>query len=467
MSTLQYPPKNNIKALEIPEIVDRIAKYLRSREFMTCIKVSKDWHQTFIAYLWEDLKFYDLQDNPPASSIVQHAHLIRNIVISGEVPPGVSTTHFPYLGSIQFLTSHFSQSKFSPILLTNNPTIENLTMRVATYIPEFWDTVSKLPNLREIFISDVFVQPETVEAFWDTLCHMEKVTFENIKFTSNLTFPSTVPSKLKDLTLRDISIAGQNQLDVMENYTHMEASQYNQLDLITRCTQLQSLEWSLRLIDNCRHYIGPFCKSLSQGTWPYLHKLKIGNFYSMREMDMEQILCSISRLTALAVDERVWGPTSFNAFVRHFDTLEVLSTQTDRTNFTSAMANTVLCSCPNLIELKSPSINGLDIINGVRINQQDHPDHKWICNQLRILYIKVNLDGCLDSELSIVRRMADLPNLTKLIIRFRSPSHRSQSFFNCHNRKEVVQSINLTIAQLSGVSNNKQGNTQDRVTLGG
>ncbi|KAF9438685.1 hypothetical protein BGZ76_005828 [Entomortierella beljakovae] len=135
----------------------------------------------------------------------------------------------------------------------------------------------------------------------------------------------------------------------------------------------------------------------------------------MDEYQLQQILKSVTRLTNFKYIAAPWGSESFNALSQHFETLVKLHLG-NNVSFTSVMVHTVMSSCPNLKELTSREIKGLDIVHDNRINKDTRPDQGWICTRLRILAISLDLDG-IDSQIPILERISSLTQLQKLNLR--------------------------------------------------
>ncbi|KAF9429359.1 hypothetical protein BGZ76_001408 [Entomortierella beljakovae] len=255
-------------------------------------------------------------------------------------------------------------------------------------IPEnlkFWELLSNQPNLKYINISFQQVPSNEVHAFWSTLCLLDAAKLDGLILSNNVMDHSTTPIKLKRLIL---GIVGNPLL-------HME--------VIEKFTGLESLYWSASWFQ-AKDLINRFINF----NWPNLHRIEL-DFVSFNNVELQQILSTTPRLTALSVDSAKWGFESFNALSCHFETLEKLGARHSK-SFTSMMVNTVMCSCPNLKVLKAWKIDGLDIIHNNQMESAGRGNREWVCNQLESVDLRFDLVG-LATQIPILEMMARMTKL--------------------------------------------------------
>ncbi|KAF9202633.1 hypothetical protein BGZ49_007229 [Haplosporangium sp. Z 27] len=69
----------HLKALELPEILSLIGRFLSQRDALSCVLVSRAWHEAFQPVLWGHVE--TANDIPP-EDMVSHAHYIRSLSLA-------------------------------------------------------------------------------------------------------------------------------------------------------------------------------------------------------------------------------------------------------------------------------------------------------------------------------------------------------------------------------------------------
>ncbi|KAF9435897.1 hypothetical protein BGZ76_005291 [Entomortierella beljakovae] len=295
--------------------------------------------------------------------------------------------HFPCLQKFELRGLFMSQLLFSPLFLSINSTIENLRIDIAYRVPDhvsFWETLSNLTKLKALEVSMITLTNESVDAFRRILCRLERVKFNLIALPDNIMENVESVSNLKYLSLRNIDFAKPQVPIFVEKSTlleHLELSKYGNFE--------------------------PLMGGMRRFHWPNLHSLSLTETM-LDSIQLQQIFCSLTRLTELTLSSSTWDIESFNALSRHFATLEILH-DLDSITFTSVMINTVLCSCINLKVLAAPEIKGIDIINGNQINGTQLGG-EWVCTQLSTFIIQISTEG-VDSQIPILEEMSRLTGL--------------------------------------------------------
>ncbi|KAF9438682.1 hypothetical protein BGZ76_005825 [Entomortierella beljakovae] len=158
-----------------------------------------------------------------------------------------------------------------------------------------------------------------------------------------------------------------------------------QLDIVIKCTNLEHLRWfsDVRSQDST----DIFCKEILNKTWPNLHQIEVS--VRLDNIQLQQILSSLSRLTVLKVAHANWGSESFDALSGHFGTLEELLVQRS-ISFGSEMVNEVMSSCPKLHMLSAVLLEGVDIIGDDQISN-NKSQRAWVCTQLTDLSVQIDM----------------------------------------------------------------------------
>ncbi|KAF9434850.1 hypothetical protein BGZ76_007304 [Entomortierella beljakovae] len=400
MFTSNHVQKKMHSPFQLPELASQMTKYLNQDDLTACIRVSHDWYDHFIQFLWNEIPFFKNAFAPEATSISRHAYLISSLKTFEALIPQISHIRFPFLQKLELSSVGTSFATFpsdSSCITLNSLALKKLVLN--GFEPnnpiEFWKWVSNIPDLDDISLKQTTITPETASGFWKSFCRLQSASLEYGHLPEKLMTASYSPSNMKRLSLCFTEIVPLQQ----------------QLEMIMQCKGLEYLDWS-----SCCHsqeIISKLCNHISQMNWPNLHALHLP-FVSLDSNSLQQILGSTARWTELRFKSATWDIESFDALSRQFDTLKLLDLS-GNLSFTSVMVNTVMSSCPNLRMLWAPMIKGLDIVNDVQINKNGQSSQGWICTKLTDLVLQFDLDG-LDSQLLILERVASLVQLRLLDI---------------------------------------------------
>ncbi|KAF9435895.1 hypothetical protein BGZ76_005289 [Entomortierella beljakovae] len=362
--------------------------YVDTNDIVSCAIVSKAWHQVYISLLWKSVIF-DFQKRIPTKAVLsKYAHLVNSLTIYDEMPSYVTDTTFPCLQKL--VITGFREIEFSALMLSNNPTIQDFTLRYHVFVVDiikFWETLSALDHLRRIDFSCFMITPDLIDPFWKTLSGLEVARLHDFTFSSEVFGQSKELCKLKSLTVF-------NTINPLQ-----------QLKFIENLPELESLDLNI-CVSGC-----DLADCFTRVLWSNLHIIRLFSV-ELDDANLQNVFLSITRLTSVSIGIAKWGVKSFIALSRHFPTLERFESNNSEL-FTSVMVNTVMCSCPRLIELRAGVIRGIDIIENNRIECNSSQSQEWVCTELLILVLRFNLEG-VNSQIPIIEKLARFTRLRRL-----------------------------------------------------
>ncbi|KAF9937111.1 hypothetical protein BGZ65_001789 [Modicella reniformis] len=418
----------SVKPLDLPEIQHYVAGYLNKKELLQCILVCKSWNQSFLPYLWESIKAAWLvvpgmnNDENKLTQVTspevlqRHSHLVKTVHISRQSHKQY-TIRYPNLRSLNLMEGYWYmlchvqvqedqeeetddavEKKFTA-LITLNPTIIrlNITNLPWYYSADFWTAVSEgLPHLRELSVAMSTIQDESsICAFWSTCVRLETIDF------NDSTIPSfaTITNDMTFASIRKLHLMFVRVLDVEE-----------QLDLITRCQNLEDLLWAPVLSEGTEVAMSDKFKIIAEaGTWPKLTALSV--YFQMQDKDLASIL--ESRTTPLRKFEfqgAAYGTSTppfhctYRIIHRHFHTLVHLDIRYT-TALTSPMHQEILSSCPSLDWFSGGDFAARDALDG----------EPWVCQWIRTFRVhfvfedhEQHLQPLIFKRLSKLFRLEDL-----------------------------------------------------------
>ncbi|KAF9344718.1 hypothetical protein BGX26_003995 [Mortierella sp. AD094] len=248
-------------------------------------------------------------------------------------------------------------------LIRLNPSIVNLSLEFmkGPYTAPFWRAVADLTSLKNLEVRDSIIDDNTAGDFWGLFTQLNKL----VVIRSSVVRSGTIPPKLTFPQLRTLELDQVDDLDGVE-----------QLDLIHRCSGLESLTWRPRSRIMI-HISGQFTRDLTAGKWPNLARLSLTSPIS--DVDLTAILSSMSQAaTELKLDRTGFGERALEALKqRHFATIVNLNIA--ECLVTSVMNQQILCSCPRLERFVSTSMYTSTITQG----------EPWACLSLKKLHINV------------------------------------------------------------------------------
>ncbi|KAF9207444.1 hypothetical protein BGZ49_000397 [Haplosporangium sp. Z 27] len=188
-----------------------------------------------------------------------------------------------------------------------------------------------------------------------------------------------------------------------------------QLQVIGKCPRLRRLSWinkeySLPIPDLCQ-VVSTECRKFAE--------LELSPNQHIADEKLAQLITGSSNLTALSVLSSRSGLLSIQALSRHFNTLTRLEV-----NFESPFIQRIMTSCSQLLELKAPFLDVLDILGAVKKSGEYDP-HKyglhpqdWVCLNLRRLDIFIQIPGHKDdsSQRPVFHQLSRLKRLEELRI---------------------------------------------------
>ncbi|KAF9100503.1 hypothetical protein BGX27_000364, partial [Mortierella sp. AM989] len=248
-------------------------------------------------------------------------------------------------------------------IVDRNPSLVNLSIvRLKGYFhAPFWEAVSRLRHLTTLRLQYVNIVP--TDAFWAACRNLEQLHMISTTFVVDNHFcvPEQSFPRMQSLSISNVRF-----------FKHME-----ELKMIRQCQQLKDLVWRSRCSSQG---VQEFIQGLVQGLWPNLESFDPG--FNIPDQSVNQILCGMKRITKLYLTRTKFGPIVFQTLRHHFNTLVVFDHR-GGSGPTSEMLREIMCSCPNLSELRGDYIVANEVV-------QDNP---WVCSSLKFLQVCFRFEG--------------------------------------------------------------------------
>ncbi|KAF9901012.1 hypothetical protein BX616_002421, partial [Lobosporangium transversale] len=373
------------KALELPEIIACISKYLNKKDILNCICVRKTWMHELEPLLWRSFTCKSSRDvygapseskRPSLVLMQRNAHHIRQLTIE-EMNPAYHIAFFcqcTHLDEVTLsITRHLPQTE-AQILWKR-----------------FSDMVRNHIHLRKIVIENnngAMLSPLDVPAsFLETLCTCPKLivleTFEcSFDAQATAAYMKISGNNIKRLSSCRDAFSDQIQLEpgfIFKELRYLDIKELwpdsiaQQLEWIRRCPNLISVHWDL---PRETIPVQAFCDLIPRSC-PDLIALHLPLPY-ITDADIAQILNAFPRIEKLTLSNTMFGPLAFAALERHFPTLKDINLQ-HASMATSSMIQQIMASCPNLLSISGDQLSYEDIKT------------PWVCRNLQMFDVGINI----------------------------------------------------------------------------
>ncbi|KAF9152276.1 hypothetical protein BG015_005519 [Linnemannia schmuckeri] len=222
-------------AFDIPEIRDHLAQFLDTRQLGSALLVCKEWHATFLPFLYRSASVIATSEkNPDLATIEKYAHLIQALRISGftdsldyyAVPCRNLHTltldgnwTMSYNGNTSFrrgfgsMNSSVSSScqiskeavaaEFSSTvadLILRNPGLVHILLLDQPCISstKFWKALAASPKLSSMQLTSCTIHPNDVSAFWEACSKTETLHLLRLELPDGEAFYPPIKRTLSD-----------------------------------------------------------------------------------------------------------------------------------------------------------------------------------------------------------------------------------------------------------------------------
>jgi hypothetical protein len=474
-------------ALDIPEIRDTIIQFLilSRNDLLACTLLSHPWHSSVQPWLWRHLYLYSaLQptrlpqkkapfpaanlQNPPCALFQQNAVFIRHLHIKAPIDSLLLAT----------LNSDCNASSNGGDMASLFPALETLHIHgyccdVAVIDPEIHfatrlirHALGQTTTLKELHLTSL--PPSSVVSLLHAL---DEHPFASSSSPSTATRSSLTKHPLDRLCLTDLTLP-YNLVDRTQFWQHCTSirrlefdtvnflgytcpaeftfsrlehlkltnmfllAAYEQLQLMSHCPNLTSLDWSPSSITTVHHIlttppiISPAESSnhiiapIDLSPLSKVHTLVLCGS-RINDLSIANVLSKCGPLRKLNVHKSGFSHESIVVLAtRHFPNLREIDLG-ECSFVTSPMVEMLLRQCPLLEVLVAPTLKVSDIMaNNITLVEEageetgchDIGGHKkeWVCSNLRVLEVQIEIDATrIDLERPFIN--ARLATMQKLI----------------------------------------------------
>ncbi|GJJ77182.1 hypothetical protein EMPS_09541 [Entomortierella parvispora] len=393
--------------MELFEIRLLVGSFLGNHDLCSCACVSKLWHKSFLPFIYAQAESEPLFRQWNAFRL--HLCHIRDISITQGIL-GISLAKDGFLRDCRRLVRLRFESDPSPEaleyfvqLLQRNPLLVRLSpsIRGGARDPNLWKSIAEdCPRLTEIQLHSTNFEGAALTGFLNLASRLTKLTLSGCDLSAVLSWMSSSSFVLPELQKIDrnnstgdnggISSAPDRE-DwsgfpvlrelVFSGYYDSESVWMGQLQIFVRAPKLEKLSWNLLhrqypydpyvLRGTSEEFIPTLVRLLRQRPWPRLSSLQVTEDYMARASSLDgdnlaEILTLLpDGLKNFSAPGGDFGLLAWQAIQRHLGTLEAINL----TKIPSWMVQGFLTSCPELRELRGPTLLTSDLVRGSRAGQ--------------------------------------------------------------------------------------------------
>ncbi|KAK3810306.1 MAG: hypothetical protein J3Q66DRAFT_352736 [Benniella sp.] len=374
--------------LALPEIREAMAPFLTSNDLTSCVRVCKDWHSSFLPFLWMSIDMHAERDKQPNLRLLKrHVRSIQRLVYQGKVPGTHLAMQFPALRILHLLSTTGIQDTE---MIRNRPSLTHLKL-CGAYSQTHWTPLTGLSSLTHLILIRTVVESRDASTVWSLFSQLETLEMRESRISGFSASTTTTESwKIRDLTLERVT-----SLDPKE-----------QLTWIKHCTGLRRLTWIPSHTAMSNPLDEEFAQSLAASAWPELEELYVP-YYSASDQQMSLIIGAMRRVLGLSI--KYTEPLNLvkTALRPHFPWLKKLESRSSAGDNTSFIIE-LLKSCPQLESLQ---------MGIVQVRDMFEHDGPWACeSSLKRLgvYFKVDDNVSEAEQRMLFERLSKLHRLERL-----------------------------------------------------
>ncbi|KAK3813272.1 MAG: hypothetical protein J3Q66DRAFT_412773 [Benniella sp.] len=386
---------HNHNPLDLPEVRSIVGQHLDLPDLARCLRVSKSWHASFVPLVWSTTIWVGGHgaghNNPSLEAFLRHSHYIKDLDLNIDASQQYSPTPCPNLLHLEVCIFRIYGSEsmdIMPVVTAQYEQLRRLSIRNACMesLRVIWNP-SHHRNLSELDLRLVEIEPAGTTAFWVLCTQLASLRIVRVS-VAGMPARSITFDRLQHL---DLELISRNPIEY-------------QLDWITRCPNLTSLDW--RYSSNGQP-TSQFMRHFVPGTWPHLSELTLAGI-EFTDAQLAQVIGAMQDLKSLSVRSCEVGPRFLETLRHHSYTLIYVSLDTLSCKvITRSLVPGILASFPHLETLYAHPVMSENII--------DSPP--WVCeNSLKVLHICFLETPNQDAEYhqQVFQRISRLTNLKEL-----------------------------------------------------
>ncbi|KAF9987755.1 hypothetical protein BGZ75_000164 [Mortierella antarctica] len=358
-------------------------------------------------------------------ALQHHQHFVRNLRATESFANEYCSRQEPFqFENMESLDIQPRSEALSPMQLSLTREFEMLPslkiIRLDAVKPDlvswFLRSISVFPSLSSVVIKSTIIGRESALDLWKVFPQLQTLTLDKVFFTDITAVKETMATMICPrlvilmLDLRDTDLDPEDQLD-----------------LVLSCPRLGDLQW-YSISDHYYQFTEAFIRfnrALEDGRLPDLAIFR--NRGDALDTQIAKVLRSMTRVVGLRCQANDFGPESFDVLRQHFSRLAILDIQNCE-DMTSAMVQTVLCSCSMLGSLLVDWMWATDAIQENDEDEEGKKKNLWVCGPtLKNLSLSFRFrEGEMSLQPKVYESLAQLTNLEGFMMAKRYREHEGE-----------------------------------------
>ncbi|KAG0257836.1 hypothetical protein BG011_003732 [Mortierella polycephala] len=450
--------ENRISALDLPEIRDYLGDFLDDKELLQCIRVCKQWHQSFEPFLYRTVPLVDPANDPdvyyrrpPFDKLIHYRSHVRSLtILDGFLPVYPLSVHYNNLEFVRLdpfvkqpmleedevdpdpAYQRQVQTRAAEFIQQHRNTLQSIDIYHFDDLPnmQFWIPLDGAPRMRALCLFSGTIRDHShARAFWQACLGLTSLSLDNTVIPnpwgrSYYTRRQQMPSfpRLLELGIEQFG------MDIED-----------QIQLLRQCPQLRKLSWAInydfeqgRSIDaDMPSLIALMVYRLSimaaESCLQHLKylSLRLAEIHPSLSKSLTRLLDHLPPLVHLVLSSCGLNEVPFHSLERHFSTLKILDLTMVTSSESSKAVQMVMVSCPLLECLCANVLHVSDVMTDIQRGQS------WMCLRLNTLHLQIEIDYpvCLISkeacQLLALEQLARLPCMRVLYLNGQEAGNRS------------------------------------------
>ncbi|KAF9278768.1 hypothetical protein BGZ74_003006 [Mortierella antarctica] len=167
-------------ALDLTEILLRIATYLSASEFSICATTCKPWNDLFLPLLYRAIS---LKWNSKISleALEKHAHLVRDLGIAGNIP--AQFYWIPYTRLTRLSFDYFYRNNrwdlCAQLIRCQQQSLEHMALAMPCKASKaVWEAIAGCSRLDSLSVKGTYLDAEHFPCFWDACSQVTQLTLQ-------------------------------------------------------------------------------------------------------------------------------------------------------------------------------------------------------------------------------------------------------------------------------------------------
>ncbi|KAG0084741.1 hypothetical protein BGZ92_009613 [Podila epicladia] len=173
------------RALDLAEILIRIATYLSASELSVCATTCKPWNDLFLSLLYRTISL-KCDSKTSLEALEKYAHLVRNLTIAGNIP--VQFYWIPYT-RLSCLSFHFTYSNnrwdlCAQLIRCQQQFLERMALEIPCRASNtVWEAIAGCSRLDSLSVKGTYLDADHFPYFWDACSQVTQLTLQSMNMS--------------------------------------------------------------------------------------------------------------------------------------------------------------------------------------------------------------------------------------------------------------------------------------------